>query len=1046
MVAVGIARRFVPALALLSACGGADLVLPGEGEPAGIEIIHGNGQSGRVGAALAEPVVALVTDGQGRPVNGVAAAFELPDGTDAAVTPNTVLTGVDGQAAFQVTMGTRVGDLAAQVAVSAPGSRTLTAPVSLRAVSADANGLAAVSGDGQTAPASAALPDPLVVQVTDGFGNPIPGVTISWTTDGAGSVSDPTTSTGSDGLTSVRRTLGPNAGVQRTLASAPGLAGSPVEFTATATAGAATVLERVSGDGQSALVGTALAEPLVVRAHDAAGNPVVGLAVAWVIGQGGGSVAPMTSITDADGRASTRWTLGGTPGPNTATAVISGVGTVSFGATGNPGTPPGLAVATEPPGTAVRGVTLSPAPVVQLLEPDGSPRHRSGVNVTVSVLPGGADLRGALTRSTGPDGRASFGGLAFEGPPGTYALAFSATGYSGATSASISLARASTTLAIRSDDPDPSTPGQVVRVQFSVVSPGGSADGAVQVTSDDGGSCSAPVSAGECSLSLTSLGSRTLTATYPGSDQFDASTDTEGHTVAAPAPVPTTTRITADDPDPSDVGAAVTVRFTVTAESGTPSGTVTISSSGGGESCSADAGAGSCTLTLTQAGDQTLTATYAPSGNFGASSDTDRHTVRTPPPPPPTPSATASTIDVKDPSVELNHRTDVTVVVRDDGGNALEHISVTLAASGDGNSIDPPSATTNQKGEAKFRFQSSAAGSKTLTAVAGGVTLAQQPTITVTQGATRTGVTSDAPDPSAPNAAVVVGYAVTSDDGTPTGQVTVTASSGESCNGPAPVGSCGLAPSAPGSITITASYAGDANFAPSSGATSHTVEAPIPPVLAIRTQPSSDATPNEPFRRQPQLELRAADGSELHQAGVAIAAELASGSGVLAGTTSVITDADGRAAFADLAISGPAGSYTIRFTAGGFTPVESGPITLALGETRTRITADGPDPSAAGEAVTIQFAVEPRDGETVTPTGTVTVTSDGGESCTAAVSDGGCSIGFAAAGSFRLTAAYSGDASFDPSTSDPEPHEVTAPSPPGGLRAAGSARPAVPGA
>ncbi len=1030
MVSVAVVRRLVPTLALLTACGGADLVLPGEGEPAAIQVIHGDGQSGRVGAALAEPVVARVTDGQGRPIDGVAVAFDLPDGADAAVTPGTALTGTDGQAAFQVTMGTRVGSLSAQVTVGAPGSRLLSAPVSLTAVSADANGMAAVAGDSQTAPVGADLPDPLVVQVTDGFGNPIPGVTISWTADGGGSVSDETTTTGSDGLTSVRRTLGPGAGLQRTLASAPGLAGSPVEFTATATAGAATVLESVSGDGQSALAGTALPAPLVVRAHDSDGNAVPGLAVTWIVGQGAGTVAPTTAITDAGGRASTQWTLGATPGANTATAVISGVGTVTFGATGIPGTPPGLGLVEEPPGAAVRGVTLSPAPVVQLLEPDGSPLHRAGVSVSVALLPGGANLRGNHTRSTGPDGRATFSDLAIEGPPGTYALAFSATGYSGATSTSIALTRAGTTLTIRSDDPDPSGPGQAVPVRFSLESPGGSPDGTVVVTSDDGGSCSAPASVGECSLALTSVGSRTLTATYPGNDQFAGSSDSEGHTVSPPRPVGTTTRITADDPDPSGVGEAVTVQFAVTAESGTPSGTVSISTSAGGESCSADVAAGACTLTLSEAGDQTLTASFAPSGNFAASTDTERHTVRTPTPPPAMPSASASTVEVKDASVGLNHRTDVTVIVRDDGGNALDHITVTLAASGDGNVIDPASSTTDKKGEAKFRFQSSVAGAKILTAVAGGVTLIQQPTISVTPGTTSTSVTSDAPDPSAPNEAVVVGYAVTSGDGTPTGVVTVTASGGESCSGPAPVGGCSLAPAAPGPITLTASYGGDPNFTPSSGQASHTVAAPLPPVLAIRTQPSSDAAPGQPFSHQPGLELRAADGSELHQAGVTIGAELASGTGVLGGTTSVVTDANGRATFSDLSIAGSAGNYTLRFTAVGFTPVESSSITLTLGETRTRIVADAPDPSAVGQAVTIQFAVEAGRGEAGTPSGTVTITSDDGESCTAAVSDGGCSFSFTTPGSFNLTATYSGDASFDSSASDLEPHTVAAPPPP----------------
>ncbi|HKT60757.1 MAG TPA: Ig-like domain repeat protein [Gemmatimonadales bacterium] len=1034
MFAVGVSRRFVPALALLGACGGADLLLPGEGQPAAIQVVHGDGQSGRVGAALAAPVVALVTDGQGRPVDGVAVVFELPEGSDASVTPDTVLTGSDGQAAFHVTMGTRVGSLSAQVAVSASGAGTLTAPVTLAAVSADANGLAAVSGDSQTAPVSAALPDPLVVEVTDGFGNPIPGVAIAWTVDGGGSVSDATTTTGADGLTSVHRTLGPNAGTQRTLASAPGLAGSPVEFTATATAGAATVLELVSGDGQSALVGTALPAPLVVRAHDADGNGVPGLAVAWIIGQGGGGLAPTTSLTGADGRASTQWTLGGSPGTNTATAVISGVGTVAFSATGNPGTPPGLSLATDPPSTAERGVALSRAPVVQLLEPGGSPRRQAGVSVTVALLPGGANLRGTLTRGTGPDGQATFAGLAIEGPPGTYSLAFSATGYSGVTSAPITLARASTTITIQSDDPDPSAPGQTVRVQFTVQSPGGSPDGTVTVTSDDGASCSASVSAGECSLSLSNAGSRTLTAAYGGSAEFAGSTTTASHTVAAPQPVSTTTRITSDDPDPSDVGQAVTVRFNVTAESGTPTGTVTVSTSASGDACSASVGDGACTITLTQTGDQTLTATFAPSGNFAGSTGTAQHTVRTPgpppPPPPAVPSATASSIEVKDATIGLNHHTDVTVTVRDAGGQPLEHVSVTLTATGDGNSIDPASATTDKNGKVKFHFQSSVAGSKTLTAVAGGVTLSQQPTITVTQGTTRTSINSDAPDPSAPGEAVVVEYAVASDEGSPTGAVMVTASSGESCNGNAPTGSCSLTLTSPGSITITASYAGDANFAPSSGQVPHTVSAPLPPVLAIRSQPSGNAAPSQPFDHQPELQLRAADGSELHQAGVAIAAELGAGTGTLMGITSVTTDADGRAAFTDLAIAGPAGNYTLRFTASGFTPIESATITLALLGTRTQIVADAPDPSTVGEAVTIQFAVQAESGGAGTPTGSVTVTSDDGESCSAAVSDGACTISFGTAGSFNLTASYGGDGTFDPSKSNPEPHAVTEPPPP----------------
>ena len=330
--------RIVPAGLLLVGCGGADLVLPGDGEPAAIQILQGDAQSGRVGVELARPVIARVTDSQGRPVTGARVAFAFTgDPSGATVAPDTAMTDDGGHAEFQVVLGTRVGEAAAEVRVAtANGERVLSAPLRFDAVSSDATRLLGVAGDSQSAPAGADLPGPLVVQVTDEFGNPISGVEIAWAAD-AGSVTPSAALTGADGLASAGRTLGAAAGEQHATASASGLAGSPVTFTHMARSGSATVLERVSGDGQSALVGTSVPEPLVVRVKDGSGNPVADLAVTWVMGNGGGSLAPETSLTDAQGRASTRWTLGATPGPNTATAVLSGVGTVGFTATGESG-------------------------------------------------------------------------------------------------------------------------------------------------------------------------------------------------------------------------------------------------------------------------------------------------------------------------------------------------------------------------------------------------------------------------------------------------------------------------------------------------------------------------------------------------------------------------------------------------------------------------------------------------------------------------------------------------------------------------------------
>jgi Ca2+-binding RTX toxin-like protein len=90
--------------------------------------------------------------------------------------------------------------------------------------------------------------------------------------------------------------------------------------------------------------------------------------------------------------------------------------------------------------------------------------------------------------------------------------------------------------------------------------------------------------------------------------------------------------------------------------------------------------------------------------------------------------------------------------------------------------------------------------------------------------------------------------------------------------------------------------------------------------------------------------------------------------------------------------------------------------------TMTSITSDAPDPSAAGQPVTVQYRVAPSSG-TGAPTGTVTV-SDGTASCTGTVAAGRCSLTFTSAGTKSLTASYSGDGNFNPSTSAFESHTV----------------------
>ena len=322
----------------LGACGSDSLTLPSEGEAAQIEVFGETGnQQGRVGTELSEPLAVQVTDSKDRPVIGVAVQFAIDDGSGSSPAPTSVTTGDSGIARTTITLGPRVGPVTGRAWIPVnEGQTPVETAFTAMALPADANGIVMVEGDEQSGAVGTVLL-PLVVRVTDGFGNPIPGVTVNWSAEGGGSVSAASTLTDVNGLTSVERTLGPAAGPQSTIAAAgtptAPLAGSPVIFNHTATAGNAARVIVVDGNGQQGPPGAALPEALVVQVLDDQNNPIVNRPVTWVIGAGEGSVSPSTSNTDGQGRASTTWTLGPEPGRNTVSAVVSGVGVGAFTAT-----------------------------------------------------------------------------------------------------------------------------------------------------------------------------------------------------------------------------------------------------------------------------------------------------------------------------------------------------------------------------------------------------------------------------------------------------------------------------------------------------------------------------------------------------------------------------------------------------------------------------------------------------------------------------------------------------------------------------------------
>ncbi len=169
---------------------------------------------------------------------------------------------------------------------------------------------------------------------------------------------------------------------------------------------------------------------------------------------------------------------------------------------------------------------------------------------------------------------------------------------------------------------------------------------------------------------------------------------------------------------------------------------------------------------------------------------------------------------------------------------------------------------------------------------------------------------------------------------------------------------------------------------------------------------------------------------------VTFTATVTSGSGTPTGNVQFVIDGGAPVTVA-LDGSGQATLTTSLLTAGPHTVVanyqgaanfatSSGTVshTVNKANTTTAITADNPDPSAPGQAVTVAYTVTANPPGAGTPTGNVTINATTGESCIGTVAAGSCTITFNTPGTRTLTATYAGDTNFNGSTSAGATHQV----------------------
>ena len=152
--------------------------------------------------------------------------------------------------------------------------------------------------------------------VEDAKGKAVTGVSITWSSSNAtvASVSPSGLATGLDrGTSSIR-------------ASAEGLTGSSTLTVAQVPA----MVVKMAGDGQTGALSQPLAQELEVEITDSQGNPIGGQVVNFGIVAGAGSLSPTSATTDAQGLATSVWTLGcSNDNPQRVVATASGI-TVEF--------------------------------------------------------------------------------------------------------------------------------------------------------------------------------------------------------------------------------------------------------------------------------------------------------------------------------------------------------------------------------------------------------------------------------------------------------------------------------------------------------------------------------------------------------------------------------------------------------------------------------------------------------------------------------------------------------------------------------------------
>jgi hypothetical protein len=227
-------------------------------------------------------------------------------------------------------------------------------------------------------------------------------------------------------------------------------------------------------------------------------------------------------------------------------------------------------------------------------------------------------------------------------------------------------------------------------------------------------------------------------------------------------------------------------------------------------------------------------------------------------------------------------------------------------------------------------------------------------------------------------------------------------------------GTCSLVISTTGTgKTITAAYAGDANFLADNDTETHDVASGATSTAITSTVPSASVVGQQVAVHYTVTPTGGGTPTGNVTITVSGRSETCTGT-VAAGQCNIIFNSSGAVSL----IATYAGDANF---SGSTSPGFGHQVNTA--STTTSITSDTPDPSTVGQQYTVSYDVNPVAPGAGSPTGTVIV-SDGLDTCSGTVAAGSCALTSTSQGSKTLVATYQGDGNYTGSASVGVTHTV----------------------